>query len=74
MDIKDEIPAFTAKFDSESYSRTAIVLLCMDKIRNAFDIESMNNTSTCVIVDDNVYFTYNEVCKLYFRHHPAENN
>ena len=72
MDLRDELPEFITKLDNEPYTRGAIVLLCVNKIRNAADIESMESISTCEVIGDNVYFTYNGACKLYFKHHPDE--
>lgn len=75
MKIRGELPSFTEKFDIEQYSRGAIVLLCISNIKISENINTMNKISTCDLqIGDNIYFTFNGVCKLYFKHHPSENS
>ncbi len=69
------IPSFNNKFDIEPYSRGVIVLLCVSNIRIADNITTITKTSTCELtLGDDIYFTFNGVCKLYFKYHKEENN
>lgn len=67
MIIKKRTPTFKRTFKILDFSRSAILLPLLDRIKNAKTIHDFQHISTCNLGID-VFFIYNGVGKLYFHY------
>lgn len=72
MQVESRLPDFISKFKNESYSRRAIILLCLDYLES-IKIDTIDARLAPCGHRENLFFGYNQVCKVYFSYKPETN-
>lgn len=65
MEITETDPVFDNDLRFQMYPRRNIVLTLMGNVEEAPSIDGLERVSACGHAD--VHFTYNHICKLYFK-------
>jgi len=68
--ITNRTPKFIKNFEVQSYSRRAVVLSCLHYLESIKINTPKARLSPCDHTP-NIFFVYNQVCKIYFTYHPS---
>lgn len=71
MEIIEVDPDYETNLRFQFYTRRQIVVSLTEKIENAKSLEDLK-ISPCTH-QVNTYFTYDNICKLFFQHFPEKN-
>jgi hypothetical protein len=69
LQVERRLPDFITKFENENYSRRAVVLSCLHYLES-IDIDTSKARLSPCGHTENLYFGYNQICKVYFTYNP----